>query len=187
MTTFPNGPELWHRVIDDLTPLFGSGIVAGGCVRDWFLGYAPKDIDLFTSAQPAFPLPPEIVKQPYNAADEYARADLGAFDVYETTHLEHVINIIVCHVPPGAGDELIATFDWGLTKCFYNYARREASLHEDCCSDLNLRRCTLIHDHGQEQSAKRFNRWKARTGAPHIAHIRYVMGDTIFQTEDYGL
>ena len=41
-----NGPDLWRAILAKMPP---GSIVAGGAVRDYLLGYEPKDIDVFMS------------------------------------------------------------------------------------------------------------------------------------------
>lgn len=48
-----NGPELWGKVIEYLSPYFKDCVLAGGCVRDYYLGYPPKDIDVFCQTNDA--------------------------------------------------------------------------------------------------------------------------------------
>ena len=43
-----NGPKLWDEI---LTLMPEGSIIAGGAVRDYYMGAAPKDIDVFTSYQ----------------------------------------------------------------------------------------------------------------------------------------
>lgn len=42
-----NGPELWSKLRDAVPDTLPNIVIAGGCVRDWYLGKTPKDIDVF--------------------------------------------------------------------------------------------------------------------------------------------
>lgn len=45
-----NGPELWDLLHSQVRPIFGDdAVVAGGAIRDYTLGLAPKDIDIFVN------------------------------------------------------------------------------------------------------------------------------------------
>lgn len=48
----PNSPDLWDRALDRVRSTFGAdAVVAGGCIRDNYLGLAPKDIDVFVNVE----------------------------------------------------------------------------------------------------------------------------------------
>lgn len=45
-----NGPALWDRLLSHVRPVFGQdAVVAGGAIRDYYLGLVPKDLDVFVN------------------------------------------------------------------------------------------------------------------------------------------
>ena len=46
-----NGPALWADILNPVSSIFGpNAVIAGGAVRDYLLGYEPKDIDVFVDS-----------------------------------------------------------------------------------------------------------------------------------------
>lgn len=49
-----NSPALWDRLLAHVRPVFGQdAVVAGGAIRDYYLGLAPKDLDVFVNVPSA--------------------------------------------------------------------------------------------------------------------------------------
>lgn len=45
-----NGPALWDAILDAVGP-YWNPVIAGGCIRDLFLGVPAKDVDVFVPAE----------------------------------------------------------------------------------------------------------------------------------------
>lgn len=126
-----NGPELWTKVLALMPP---GAIIAGGCVRDYLLEVAPKDIDVFF-AEDSLPMEEENglfgfrLERPIgfqridNAQErsvEYADAvqnfrciSRGSVDGWQ---------VDACEIGDTTLDpvKLVNDFDFGITRCWFD-------------------------------------------------------------------
>jgi hypothetical protein len=172
-----NGPGLWAAILAKMPP---GAIIAGGAVRDWFLGVEPKDIDIFMGTHAA--LPPTADTLDNDGWDTIAaapdpRCGFSRIDVdfernaeYEAmTGIALVSRGMCCGWPcdavvidgpcePGA---LIAGFDFGITRCYF-----DGELHDTIWArcDREAVTVTLLLDDRPERAAIRFDRFNERHG-----------------------
>lgn len=116
-----NGPELWNAVLDAVKTVYPQAIIAGGAVRDYLLGFEPKDVDVFVVGEFA-PIEHEAFTQlqvPDNRRSEYEGVRYVQFvDDYEA--FGHQIQIVVLLDRQVALENLVETFDLGITRCWYD-------------------------------------------------------------------
>jgi hypothetical protein len=159
-----NGPELWAELLEQLP----NGIIAGGAVRDWFLGVPPKDIDIFFGASD-FPHVgaqfQQVVGDKWDAnserAEEYeAMSDIGIVLRGEIEGLQ--IDLVGLNVPVCDPSELLALFDFGITRCAFapEWLIDSAEAEQD---RLN-KTVTLLLDDRPERAQVRFDRFNERMG-----------------------
>ncbi len=172
-----NGPDLWQAILAQMPE---GAIVAGGAVRDFLLGYEPKDIDVFMG------LPPVAEYAPDEPLGDMLDA-ISAHDPrhglmrIENTHERYeeyaAVSNIVC-VSSGAlfgyrvdaidigdfdgGEKLIEQFDFGITRCWF-----DGKLHDtpEAKIDRDTRTMTLLLSERRQRSIARFDRLRERWGA----------------------
>lgn len=136
-----NGPSLWDHIIQQINPFLPSGtraVVAGGSVRDFALGFAPKDIDVFlVSETPDYPVIYELALNNLSAAfplsfPEAARVTatlssntVDSFGQRITVHykgVSYVVEVIVgkADKPHTSTKDLLDDFDYGLVRAVYD-------------------------------------------------------------------
>lgn len=155
----PNGPDLWDAILDRLN--CPGAVVAGGAVRDYFLGVPPKDIDIFVCAG--------VLNPPNCFAslgdDERAEEYEGLPNIQAIMRGEIAgLQIDLVGVDPFAsGFELVETFDFGISRCFYcgmGVAIGTPEFHWDRAhQEVSL----LIGDR-RERAQRRFDRFNERMG-----------------------
>jgi hypothetical protein len=168
----PNGPELWTAI---LAKMPAGAIVAGGAVRDYLLGYEPKDIDVFMGSPP---ITEPSEDEPWDAFAAYDPRH-GLFridDTHERFEEYAAVSCILC-VSSGTllghkvdaveiehfqgGEQLIEEFDFGITRCWF-----DGEIHDtdEARRDRESRTITLLSDARRERSLARFERLKERWG-----------------------
>lgn len=174
-----NGPELWRAILAEMPT---GAVVAGGAVRDFLLGYEPKDIDVFMAIPP-------ISKEPIpfpNLSDPFVIGDLELGDPrhgllridaeHERFEEYTAVSNIVC-VSSGrllgwrvdaidlddfeGGEKLVTQFDFGITRCWF-----DGEIHDtpEAKLDRESRTITLLLNARRERSLARFERLKTRWG-----------------------
>lgn len=170
-----NGPELWDAILAEMQP---GAIIAGGAVRDYFLGVEPKDIDVFMGDKPT----PEAsvlsgcwdlsqlscaydarsglgrIDNTYERIEEYA-AVTGIVLVSTGTLFDHRVDAIVMdNFDPTT---LVEGFDFGITRCWY-----DGEIHDtpEARNDRYYGTVTMLLDSRKERSLARFDRFNKRTG-----------------------
>lgn len=196
-----NGPELWAMVLGPAREAFGSGVVAGGCVRDYLLGCPPKDIDVFVAVRDrehlvegakrlgkAFAVAPMTVEE----ASEYEAGvwvsdvrgvldgDFSPYpdarpDEFEKIFTTYRVQIIGHEGEELSGEKLVETFDFGITRCWW-----DGELHDtpEAKRDRDERTVTLLFAENEERaqrSATRFDRF-VRNHTPPFTFVRALDG-----------
>lgn len=158
----PNGPALWCTILAAMPP---RSIIAGGAVRDYLLGYEPKDIDVFSPPDPVWRIPDGFEGLGNGPNDAVRRAEYEAMtniDIVVRGEVEGwTVDLVgVTFTTPA---ELIGTFDFGVTRC---WADAEGQVHDtpEAERDRLFALVTrLIHDRPDRAQA-RFDRFNARMG-----------------------
>ncbi len=177
----PNGPNLWRAILAEMPE---GAIVAGGAVRDFLLGYEPKDIDVFMAIPPVssepIPFPDLGAASPALCDVEFGDPRHGLLRI-ENTHERYeeytAVSNIVC-VSSGTllgwrvdavdlddfegGQRLASQFDFGITRCWF-----DGEIHDtpEARHDRENHCVTLLLDARRERSIARFERLKERWGA----------------------
>lgn len=115
-----NGPELWTEILTACRKVYGDdAVIAGGCIRDYFLGFEPKDIDIFVNRK-------ELVahgefekrdETDYQKNPEFCPEVSG---VLEAQWGDFVIQIIGRPMDDFSGAKLVEKFDIGITRCWFD-------------------------------------------------------------------
>lgn len=173
-----NGTNLWALLLGMIN--MPGAIVAGGCIRDYVLDVAPKDIDIFvpcSSLQQWLDYKYGLVSRTnYNGQTAFF-TDIGEGQEYDKTDFDrdknplygvlesdgtiygHKINIIA-RTKHADNNELVSNFDFGILKGWFD--GKQFKLTDDFMRDLNNRRATLMHNKHIEQSLLRFMRFNTR-------------------------
>lgn len=159
-----NGLELWTELLTQLP----NGIVAGGAVRDWFLGVPPKDIDIFFG-QGDFPYTgmqfdqiegDKWVPNSERAQEYAAMTDIEIVLRAEINGLQ--IDLVGLNKPIDCPSELLAMFDFGITRCAFVPDWLIDSVEAE--TDRTNKTVTqLLHDR-PERAEARFRRFNERMG-----------------------
>lgn len=122
MKKYENGPELWTFLLESIQEVYGcDACIAGGAIRDHFLGVKPKDIDIFIDHN--FP---DIIEQGApelnwgglsRMGKEYEENDTGINGVWECHAKGFKINLIARPIPMAVyAPNLLDTFDFNICK-----------------------------------------------------------------------
>jgi hypothetical protein len=174
-----NGPPLWNAILDQMPP---GSIIAGGAVRDYFLGVVPKDIDVFVQPPPKI-VPATMEGDPFASLELMISHDprVGLHridDRYERKEEYEAMNNIalvssgemfgwkvdaVELIEPRTGWELIREFDFAVTRSWFGGG---IVVHDTLFAGLDRRdkAVTLLLNDRPERSLKRFERFNARMG-----------------------
>lgn len=169
-----NGPDLWAAVLAPVREAFGSGVIAGGAVRDFLLGVEPKDIDIFVNvptvqmlgqratALAAVGFDLELMDHTeYQDAPDWVNAVTGVLDGHWG---DHAVQIIARPSFDFSGAQLVGNFDFSITKCWFDgetHDTPEAKADRDA-GTVSLTRWNS--DAHVEISRQRFARFNARNG-----------------------
>lgn len=200
-----NGPELWNTILGPIRGAFGDdALIAGGAVRDFFLGFEPKDIDVFVNVGTIeelldcaetldnrftlAPLDPELDE--YETNPDWVNEVSGVLDGGFLTGLgvwDHFnVQVIGRPMADFRGRNLSQRFDLGITCCWFDGDLNDTV---EAYRDRAGRTLTLLrHDTPEhvEASRKRALRFKRR-------HPEFTFGEgwpllsptTTPTTEDY--
>lgn len=152
-----NGPQLWAAILA-LMP--EGAIVAGGAVRDYFLGVEPKDVDVFVPSVAlggfdftGFELLGEDRREEYEA--------LSFIDAVQRTKVNGMqVDLVGVHMPDWSPRALVETFDFGITRSWFD----QDGLHDTAEAGFDRASKTvtrLIHDR-PERAHVRFERFNQR-------------------------
>lgn len=167
-----NGPALWDDILRAVG-LCWEPIIAGGCIRDYSLGIAPKDIDVVVGG--------DNFEDFYSIIKQLGSSCVGSFliegnpdyqpeegncpeliGVWEGTILGCPANII-CRRSYRDGDmlECISTFDFGCVQAGYS-TERGFVVTQAYTKDINAKTATFLGLGNFPASLARFERWQAR-------------------------
>lgn len=171
-----NGPQVWERFYNLLTPIYGPCLIAGGSPRDWTINknLYPKDIDVFVAAEDEFNLEltiPDLrdagFTEPYlkqGDTDYQGRIEFesnvvavieGFLDGY------HTLNVIG-KKPETMADpsKLMADFDHSLCRAWVDPKSFEVQLTPEFQKTLDTGIITLYNSgkEDRERTMRRINR-----------------------------
>lgn len=154
-----NGPDLWKAVLAQMPH---GAIIAGGAVRDFFLGVEPKDIDVFCPSHVlgAFDFT-GFQSIGGDRADEYAA--MSTIDIVQRKQIAGVqVDLVGVGLPDWSPRALVETFDFGITRSWFD----GADIHDtaEAGYDRAVKVVTrLIHDR-PDRAEVRFARFNERMG-----------------------
>lgn len=158
----PNGPALWRDILAVMPP---GSIIAGGAVRDYFLGVEPKDVDVFTPAQDwktprgFYSLGSDSAKlAEYLAMPEIAVVSRGTILGHQVDH----VGIHLPDIPAFTGAALVEGFDFAITRSWF--VDDELGDTEEAREDRDDKTVTLWRTDRMERAFARFARFNARMG-----------------------
>lgn len=179
MAETSNGPKLWDAVLEVIG--HRKAVIAGGCIRDWCLNIAPKDIDIFVPCGNM----DEWLEFKYNLVSEqsdlFDLLDIQEGKEYERTDFSKERNplygvlagqILGCEVniiartSHTSNQELIDLFDFDILQAWYSphpdSTGRKFFWNDHHKVALMTRTATITHDKHLEQSVARFMRFNRR-------------------------
>ncbi len=154
-----NGPALWDTILARFPP---GAVIAGGAVRDYLLGVPAKDVDVFLRS----------IDWPSSGFNGFASladnldAEYAAMQMIEVVQHGRIagaeVDVIGVHLPDGfSAERLIAQFDFGLTRCWY-----DGELHDtpEAAADRAAHTVSLLINDRPERALKRWARFNERMG-----------------------
>lgn len=172
-----NGPDLWKFLLGNIQEVYGcDAVIAGGAVRDHFLGIPINDVDIFIDHN--FPevvrdAMPELNFGPgMNASDpQYQQSDAEIKGVWEFWDVKgNKINLIARPIPKQDYPKpLLDTFDFNICKsAFYIDAGGNPTLYDDpmAAVDRGLKTFTYVGSDTEASKLKskaRFQKFISRT------------------------
>jgi hypothetical protein len=148
-----NGPKLWDPLLESISAVYGSAVVAGGAVRDWAVhkNINPRDVDVFVPAADELDLEMGIkaLKESFVAIkllepdkSEYGPQELinanvvGVLEMFDYRGVMSVkLNIIGKSFDVYDSDRLFADFDHSL--CNFSYNGVDVVSHADAKETLD--------------------------------------------------
>lgn len=191
-----NGPALWDALLN-VVGTYWKPVIAGGAIRDYYLGIEPKDIDIFVPAEDDDDVV-SIIDQmsPLLAHGRFIwlneDADTGAIlmgdvditkakieynkaafsqdliAVWEGEILGIPVNIIGRRSLENGPQALINEFDFNVVKGYY-YGDGIVVATGPMEADIVAKTATLAHDRTHKQSLQRFERFNMRN--PNLLRI----------------
>lgn len=158
----PNGPDLWRKV---LAVLPAGAIIAGGAVRDHFLGIEPKDIDVFLPSS-------EYENRPgFEPLGDDRRAEYEALPIIDVvtrgTIAGHQVDFVGVNphcadfASGWSGEALVRTFDFGISRCWFDGAIHDTP---EAKADRETRRVSVLITDRMHRATARFERFNERMG-----------------------
>ncbi|UCR81402.1 hypothetical protein [Brevundimonas phage AA] len=172
-----SGPAIWGSLLNQVRAAApGRFVVAGGAIRDYWLGLDPKDIDIFVDTANRDDL--AVLAEEINKLDNF---DVHMIDVeeYEVddpylvgciegswTFNDEVwpINIVARPSLLAGPLSLVKTFDFGILQAWWDLTSPAIQTTPACDFDRDELFATLMHDRHPAQSLERFNRFRDRNG-----------------------
>jgi hypothetical protein len=154
-----NGPQLWDAILAGMPE---GSVIAGGAVRDFLLGFEPKDIDVFMGLHiderdPRYGL--YRIDNTHERFEEYTAVS-NIMCVSSGVLFGVKVDAVLIEDFEG-GEKLIRDFDFGITRCWY-----DGQVHDtpEAKRDRENRTITLLSDEREQRSLARFERLNARWG-----------------------
>jgi hypothetical protein len=154
LTETTNGPALWSELLAQLP----GAVVAGGAVRDYFLGVEPKDIDIFLSSD-KYTIPEGFEPLGDDRSSEYAALPDIAIVTRGTINGFQVDLVGMANLN---AETLLDTFDFGISRSMF--ADGVIVDTPEAKFDRDNKVVTMILDDRTERSVKRFERFNERMG-----------------------
>lgn len=166
-------------MLESVRTEFPTAVIAGGAVRDHFLGVSAKDIDILVDAESADELEQAALRldgfdvdlldgTEYEEAPDWVRAVRGVLDgTFEYAAFLHDIHVQIIARPDKnfSGETLVANFDFALTKCWFDGETVHCS--PEAQADRTAKTVTLTRWNSPEHveiSYQRFRRFNERMG-----------------------
>ena len=118
-----NTPEMWQDVlarIKTANPNIETAMIAGGCIRDYFIGIQPKDIDVFVRYGPRnftpFQLPRDFGFADDVQPDNEEYDDTAIINTMYFSYNNTLINVIVLDAHVEVADYITTGFDVAICK-----------------------------------------------------------------------
>lgn len=138
------------NVMQTLCEIFGleNVILAGGAVRDWWLGFPIKDYDFFIDGRAVNGVKLDLLKETFPGTVS-ARADPLKNSDYDDDGIKEVFNcvvgtidcqFIITHKQPI--EYVHDNFDYNICKCYYDPQIEEFIFTEEFNEDLNNKTLT---------------------------------------------
>ena len=156
-------PSEWRDLLERIQVFAPSALIAGGAVRDWYLGQTPRDIDIFVGDM--------VPKHEFQAigleeiADSYIESAEHDDSVSASAGFNGYslpVNVIWCARDTEPMDRF-TRFDFGICKAAFN--GKEVILHNEFHWDVKYRIFTLRRASNPQQTMEsfyRYNRLKQR-------------------------
>lgn len=172
-----SGPAVWGALLNQIRAAAPARyVVAGGAIRDYWLGLEPKDIDVFVDTPTRLDL--AALALDINAVSGF---DVSMIDIeeYQTddphlvgclegtwTFNDEVwpINVVARPALLAGPLSLVNTFDFGILQAWWDLTSREIQTTAACDFDRDELFATLMHDRHPSQSMERFMRFQERNG-----------------------
>lgn len=155
-----NGPELWDAILRPVHEAFPGHkvVIGGGAVRDYLLGFEPKDIDVFVLDRPGH----NFIQDPNFLYIEPGEGRKGEYDgkqwvQFVSDYEAFGFPIQVIGVTEPTGQALVDAFDLGITRCWYE----DGEIHDTINAqiDRDCRAVTVILHDRLERSMDRAQRF----------------------------
>ena len=152
-----NIPEAWLNMLVRIQLDDRDAIIAGGCIRDLYLGRVPKDVDIFTTAVPEWiePQPSDMNYEGMKYVEAVVMHKCGP----------DTFNVIV--TKPVDKMDLLRSFDFGI--CQIGFDGRQVYMTQEFLWDVKYSKFTLRHIDRYQRSINRYSRISARYAGWEIA------------------
>lgn len=165
-------PDLWREILSRCP---AGSIIAGGAIRDHFLGLEPKDIDVFCTEKAAgsdFNPVDDVsddglasrVWGPHPDAEEYEGMETEVSCVVQRKIAGVLVDLVIIdHDGEGFAEHLIDSFDFGIAQVWFDgndIHQRPAAL-----KDRTDRTVTCLLPTRPARAWARFDRFNERSGA----------------------
>jgi hypothetical protein len=172
-----SGPAIWGSLLNQVRAASpGRFVVAGGAIRDYWLGLEPKDIDIFVDTANRDDL--ASLCENIDALDNFDvhMIHVGEYEVDDPylvgciegtwTFNDEVwpINIVARPSLMAGPLSLVKTFDFGILQAWWDLTTPAIQTTPACDFDRDELFATLMHDRHPSQSMERFMRFQERNG-----------------------
>ena len=172
-----SGPAVWGALLNQIRAAAPARfVVAGGAIRDYWLGLEPKDIDIFVDTPTRLDLAKLALDINEQEAFDVVLIDAEEYD-YDDKQLVGClegtwtfngetwpINIVARPALLAGPAALVRTFDFGILQAWWDLTTVEIQTTPACDFDRDELFATLMHDRHPEQSMEHFMRFQRRNG-----------------------